>query len=278
VLSISGVIEDRGEESFFRDRPSMVQEVVSQLRLAEKDRTVRAIVLKIDSPGGTTTASDILYNEILSFKERTGVHVVAVMMNVAASGGYYVALPADYIIAHPTTITGSVGVIFMRPDLTALLEKIGVGVQVSKSGKNKDIGSPFRKATPEEEEIMKEVTAGLGKRFIDLVAKHRKAASGNIEEIATARVYMAADAEKVGLIDGIGYLEQALQTARQMAHLPKNARVVVYRRSYYADDNLYNSTTAQMGHGLFGLSGLAGYGLIAKPGFYYLWSPGAVLP
>jgi protease-4 len=127
----------------------MVQEFVSQLRLAEKDKKIKALLLKIDSPGGSVIASDIVYNEILAFKKRTGAKVVVAMMGVAASGGYYISLPADTIVAHPATITGSIGVIFFRPKVTGLMGKIGVGVEVNKSGKNKDIGSPFRQTTAE---------------------------------------------------------------------------------------------------------------------------------
>ena len=93
------------------------------MRLAEKDEKVKAVLLKIDSPGGSSTASDILYHEIVAFKERTGKKVVVCMMNIAASGGYYVALPADMIMAHPTTVTGSVGVILIRPEVSQLMEK-----------------------------------------------------------------------------------------------------------------------------------------------------------
>src|SRR5512143_4226608 len=134
LLPVRGVISDNPQEGLLRTRPSTVQEVVSHLRKAEKDPMVKAVVLQLDSPGGSVTASDVLYNEIRLFKERTGRTVVAVMMDVAASGAYYIALPADFILAHPTTVTGSVGVIFVRPKVEGLMEKIGVGIEVSKSG------------------------------------------------------------------------------------------------------------------------------------------------
>ena len=107
VVPIRGVISDSPREGLVRTRPSVVQEVVSQLRLAEADEDVKAVILKINSPGGTVTASDILYNEIAVFKKQTGAKIVVALMDVAASGGYYISLPADYILAHPTTITGS---------------------------------------------------------------------------------------------------------------------------------------------------------------------------
>ena len=109
VVPITGVITDSPKRSIMRTMPSLVQEVVSHLQLAEEDERVKVVLLKIDSPGGTITASDMLYHEIVTFKQRTGKKVVVSMMNLATSGGYYVSLPADVIMAHPTTVTGSIG-------------------------------------------------------------------------------------------------------------------------------------------------------------------------
>jgi protease-4 len=254
----------------------MVQEVVSQLRLAEEDENVKAVILKIDSPGGSVTASDVLYNEISTFKERTGAKVVAAMMGVSASGGYYISLPADYILAHPTTITGSIGVIFMRPKMTGLMHKVGIGMDVSKSGKNKDIGSPFRLATAEEEKIFQDMTDRLGVRFVDLVAKHRKLEPETIAEISTARVYLANEALELGLVDEIGYLENAVLQAKKLARLPEDAKVVVYRRTEYPDDNIYNTST-RYGSGDLSIISVDLPGSLNqfRTGFYYLWSAAA---
>ena len=161
VIPVRGKIDDDPKLGLLQEKPSMLQEFVAQLRKAEQDDQVHAVLLKIDSPGGSVTASDLLYHEIAGFKNRTDKKVVAALMNVAASGGSSLALPADHIIAHPTTITGSVGVIFLQPKVTGLMEKIGVGVDVSKSGKNKDMGSPFRKTTPDEKIMFQELTDRL---------------------------------------------------------------------------------------------------------------------
>ena len=279
VIPISGIISDSPEEEFFYTNPSMVQEVVSQLRLAEKDEEVRAVLLKINSPGGSVTASDLLYNEILAFKERTGVKIVVAMMDVAASGGYYVALPADFILAHPTTITGSIGVAFMRPKVTGLMEKIGIEMEVNKSGKNKDIGSPFREATKEEQKILQGLTDGLGERFLNLVAKHRKLDKNALQDIATARVYLSDEALQHGLVDKVGYLDEAISKAANLAGLAEDAKVVVYRRTQYADDNLYNSATTQYANSELALINLNLPNSMASlnTGFYYLWLPAADL-
>jgi protease-4 len=277
IIPVSGIISDVAKKGMFRVKPSMVQEIVSHLRLAEKDDEVRAILLKIDSPGGSTTASDILYHEVMAFKKRTGAKVVAVMMDLATSGGYYISLPADSIIAHPTTITGSIGVIFIRPKLTGLMEKIGLGVEVNKSGENKDMGSPFRAATKDEKMILQHLTDTLGQRFIHLVGKHRNLDQKTLKEISSARIYIAEDARQLGLIDKVGYLSDAVSTAKSMAGLSDDAKVVVYRRIQNPNDNLYNTSTIQSGG--TGMS-LVDLGLpetltSLRTGFYYLWSPAA---
>ncbi len=277
VIPVRGIISDAPREGFIRSQPGMVQEIVSQLRLAEKDKDVKAVIFKIDSPGGSVTASDILYNEIEVFKKRTGAKIVAAMMGVTASGGYYISLPADYILAHPTTITGSIGVIFSRPRVTGLMNKIGIDIEVNKSGKNKDIGSPFRAATAEEVKIFQDLTDRLAVRFVDLVAKHRKLEPEIIAEISTARVYLAAEALELGLVDEIGYLEKAIHKAKKLAQLPEDAKVVVYRRTDYPDDNLYNTTTRyNEGQGSLISLELPGALNHMRTGFYYLWPAAAM--
>jgi protease-4 len=276
LIPLKGFISDERQQNFLRSEPSMVQEIVSHLRKAEQDSHVRAVVLKIDSPGGTVTASDILYNEILSFKERTGARVVVTMMNVTASGGYYISLPADYIFAHPTTITGSVGVLFIQPKITGLMSKIGVDFDVSKSGDKKDMGSPLRQSTAEEQRIMQDLTETLGRRFLDLVVKHRKLSEEKLADVASGRVYLADEALRLGLIDRVGYLEDALKEAKNLAGLPKSAKVVVYRRASYPDDNLYNTVTVQQAGGGVPLVNIELPDSIQQlhTGFYYLWAPG----
>jgi protease-4 len=275
VIPIRSIISDEPKEQFFRTMPSMVQEFISQLNLAEKDKDVKAVLIKVDSPGGTVTASDILYKEISAFKKRTQKKIVVAMMSVAASGGYYISLPADHIMAHPTTVTGSIGVIFYRPKLTGLMGKIGVDVEVNKSGKNKDMGSPFRQTSREEENILQDLTDQLGKRFSDLVASHRQLDKMTLAEVLTGRVYLADQALELGLVDQIGYLEDAVVKAKELAGLPQDAKVVVYRRTEYPDDNLYNTSTTRFegkGFPLISVDVLdAMPGL--QTGFYYLWAP-----
>ncbi len=275
IIPVNGVISDKGHNELFFTKPSMLQEVVSMLRKAEKDRNIRAVILKVNSPGGSTTTSDILYNEILRFKQRTGIKLIVMFMDIAASGGYYISLPADYIIAHPTSLTGSVGVIFIRPQFSGLMEKIGVEVYVEKSGDNKDMGSMFRQPTNNETEIFNGVTSKLGRRFLSLVAKHRAIDQDALSKVASGRIFLAEEALDLGLVDRIGYLNDAVLQAKQLAYLPRNPRIVVYRRVKYPNDTLYNTSVNHIGSTPVSLINLGVLENIAglQTGFYYLWSP-----
>src|SRR5262245_8409619 len=154
LLDLSGVLQD---ESFSFSlgapppRVPLLARVREELEKAEQDENVRAVIVKINSPGGTITASDVLYRELVEFKARRKIPVIAAIMDVGASGGYYVALAADRIVAHPTTVTGSIGVLMLTVNSSGLLEKLGVSATYIKSGALKDMGSPFRAMSPEEQ-------------------------------------------------------------------------------------------------------------------------------
>lgn len=276
VLSIDGPISDKPKEGVLKSRPGMVQQFISHLKLAEKDPKIKAVLLKVNSPGGPVTASDILYHEIKAYKERSGVKLVISMMNVAASGGYYLSLPADWIMAHPTTVTGSVGVIFMRPGVSGFMEKFGFAMNVSKSGEQKDMGSPFRVASEADEAIFQELTNQMADRFYSLVQRHRNLTPQQMEEIASARIYLAPEAKKHGLVDEVGYLKDAVAKAKSLAGIAADAKVVTFRRHESQEDHIYNPTAQAgatgEGAGIPSLSRMAGF---PEAGFYYIW-PSAV--
>ncbi len=275
LLPVNGIISEEPREGFMSTRPSMVQEVVSQLRLAEEDEHIKAVVLQINSPGGGVTASDILYHEITAFRERTKVPVVAVLMDLAASGGYYVALPADRILAHPTTVTGSVGAVFYRPKVHGLLDKIGVEVEVSKSGQNKDMASPFRPDTPAEAAQLQTIIQDMGDRFLGLVRERRRLDGEAARRVGSASVYTAAQALDLGLVDGIAYMPEALDQTRELAGLSPEAEVVVFRRSEYPDDTVYNPSAESSAKGPALINVQTPWLLPPRAGFYYLWAAGA---
>lgn len=276
IIPIRGLISTAPDEGFLSTKPSLVQEVVSQLKRAKDDKNIKAIILQIDSLGGTVTASDILYHEIKRLKEEKEIIIVAVLMDLATSGAYYIALPANLIVAHPTTVTGSVGVVFIRPDLTELMNKIGIRVNVSKSGEKKDMGTFYRDSSPEENELFQELVDKIGKRFVDLVSEHRNIDNQSISHVASAKIMLADEAEKLGLIDRTGYINDALDETKKLAGLPDNTKIVVYRRSNYPDDNYYNPITMKSsGKDLYMINlGIDNKATLLAPGFYYLWLQG----
>lgn len=276
LIEISNVITGNEEERplGLAPRESTVTRVKETLRKAEKDHRVKAIVLRIDSPGGGVTASDIIYSELMRFKEKRKVPVVAALMDTAASGGYYVALSADEIMAHPTTVTGSIGVIMLNLNVEALFHKIGVSDTTVKSGAHKDIGSPFRKPTESDRRILQGVIDDLYARFLSRVEDSRKnIPRDKVRALADGRIYTADQALKEGLVDRIGYLDDAIEDAKKAAGL-KKARVVIYHRPKEYAENIYslqNGTQARSGMSAPDLETLFGH---AAPRFLYLWAPG----
>jgi len=225
-LPITGVLVSKKSRE-----GGIVDYVTGSLKQATKDVSIKAIILDINSPGGGITECDKIYREIARFKKaRPEVKIIASMDSVAASGGYYISMLADKILAQSTTITGSIGVISYRPDVEGLLEKIGVRAQVIKSGSKKDMGSPFRKMTKEEEDILQNIINEMYEKFVNIVCSGRKNLTREtILKLADGRVYTGEQALKNGLIDEIGDFEDSVQLAKKLANLPK-ARVQEYTK------------------------------------------------
>lgn len=273
LLEISRVITTQSEESplGLRYQPSVVARLEEELALAAEDEAVRALVVRINSPGGTVTASDIAYRLIADFKAEQKVPVVAQLMDVAASGGYYVALAADRIVAYPTTVTGSVGVVFHGVSLEGLFEKIGVRNQTVKSGDKKDMGSPLRTMTAEERTLLEGMLAEMKDRFLTLVRERRPPLTGEGESlIADGRILSAGQAKEIGLIDQVGTLEESIEVAKELAGATE-ARVVVYRRPDEYADGLYAARAATPP--AVSLFNLDVGPLLQAPQFLYLWAP-----
>ncbi len=248
-----------------------VADVQQKLQLAAADSHVRAIVLRINSPGGEASASDTIYQEVLRFKETSGKPVVAALMGTAASGGYYTALSADCIVASPTTITGSVGVIMDLINMEKLYGKLGLEPVVIKSGEKKDIGSPTRPMTPEEREILQGLNRALFDQFLAKVRERRPGMDEQqLKMVADGRVVSAQEALQLKLVDRVGYLRDAIQTACGLAKI-ESADVVLYRSTASYNTNIY----AQAGMGLLLEEGLDMLLLRRGPTFLYLWMPGS---
>lgn len=207
--------------------PSRIKE---ELEKAAADDRIKAVVLKINSPGGTVTAADVILHEIKEFKAKKGVPVIVCLQGLAASGGYYVAQAGDAIIAYPTCITGSIGVIAMKFNLEGLMNKVGVGEDVVKSGKWKDFWSPFRPASPQEKEMMQHIIDDFYREFVNVVAQGRHLSLKQTLALADGRIFTASQARDLGLVDQLGYLDDAIDLARTKAGLETGARVVIYHR------------------------------------------------
>ncbi len=252
-----------------------MQEAAARLQAAAKDKRVKALVLAIDSPGGTVAASDALHHLVAEYKRKAGVPVVAALMGVAASGGYYAALAADQIVAWPSTVTGSIGTVFIRPEIDGLMDKVGVRAEVTKSGRLKDMASPFRAATEEERLLLQAMIDQFNARFLDLVRQSRPVTEADMKVAADARILTGQQALALHLVDGLGYLDEAIDRARLAARLPVAARVVVYRRNETPDDTPYNTAASEAPgpRSLVDL-GLAGPFDPEANGFCHLWAPG----
>ena len=274
LMDLSGFLSDESTSSLLNittppARVPLLVRVREELKKATDDPKVKALVIRINTPGGTVTAADVIYRELEIFKREKKIPVVAVMMDVAASGGYYVALAADTIVAHPTTVTGSIGVIMLTFNAEGLMQKLGVAANAVKSAERKDMGSPFRAMTPDERAIFQSVIDDLYRQFIARVIDRRKLTDATARALGDGRVYTAEQALGHKLIDRVGYMPDAIETARAAAGIDK-ARVIVYHRprqyraTYYAE--------SQAGDTLFGASAL---GVLAGPGpkFLYLWMP-----
>ena len=276
LLDVTRVITSESERGAFSlaAQESVVARVEAELRQAAKDDDIKGLLVRINTPGGTVTASDILYERLMRYRRENGVPIVAELMDIAASGGYYTALAADEIIAHPTTVTGSVGVIFQGLNFEGLMDKIGVRNQTMKSGDKKDIGSPLRKMTNEERALLEQVLAEMRGRFVGLVRQRRPSVTDAQEKIiADGRIMTAGQALELGLIDRIGYLEDAIERTKMRAGLT-DARVVIYRRSDEFAETLYSALSqAPMSAPQINLINLNIDALMQTPQFLYLWAP-----
>lgn len=261
LVDISGMIVETQSRSLLSlglgsvTTPGYIREVLDK---AAKDNRIKAVILRINSPGGTVSASDIIHHELLAYKRETGVPVVACLMGVATSGGYYLAQAGDTIIANPSTITGSIGVLAMKLNIKGLMDKVGVEGEMVKSGHWKDFWSPFRPATPEEKRMMQEVINNYYRGFVDVVAQGRKMDLKEVRQVADGRIYTAAQAKDLGLVDSLGYLDDAIQAAKKKAGL-EEAKVVRYNRPGSYRPNIY--------------SRFPDLSLAATPQFLYMWWP-----
>jgi protease-4 len=228
LIHVNGVIDSGSSDGIFSSDTAGSEKLVEQLEKARKDSSVKAIVLRINSPGGSAAASEEIYNEILRVRERKPVY--ASMGDVAASGGYYIAAACNRVYANSATATGSIGVIMESPNLSGLFKKLGVDMQVVKSGKYKDMGNPARPLTSEERQLIQGMIDNTYEQFVTAVSNGRRMPIGKVKSLATGRVYTGQQAKNLGLVDDIGGLRETILAAGKSGGISGEPKVAKYGR------------------------------------------------
>lgn len=280
VIDVSGMIVNGRTPGLLSAGENPVSTFREKLDAAAADRRVRAVVLRLNTPGGGVTASDAMYRDVLRFKAQTGKPVVVLMMDVAASGGYYLACAGDEILAYPTTVTGSIGVIIQTMSLQPALSRIGISTEALTSGPNKDAGSPLGEMTESHRMVLQGLVDEFYMRFTAVVREARPGIPADrFAEVTDGRVMSGVQAQELGLVDDLGDLDDAFTRAKALAGIT-DAKLVVYHRELEYVGSPYASAPggmpsaggAQINLLQLNLDGSPG-GLGSPSGFYYLWRP-----
>jgi protease-4 len=279
IIEVSGLIHNGRSPGLISEGNNPVSDLTEALQAAKNDDRVKAVILRINSPGGTVTGSDAMYRQVLRFKQQTHKPVVVLMLDVAASGGYYVACAADQIVAYPTTVTGSIGVIVQTITFKPGLDRIGIHAEDFTSGPNKDAGSPLSVLTDSQRQVLRTLVEDYYQRFTTVVRTNRPNIPTDKFAFATdGRVVSGDQALALGLVDHTGDIDDAFALAKSLAHLEKANLVVYHRPLEYVGSPFARSGVGapaaggtQVNIAQFNLPGaLPGEGA----GFYYLWNPG----
>jgi protease-4 len=274
MIEVEGMLANARSGSFLGPNENPLSLFTQQLDRAAADDKVKAIVLRVNSPGGTVTCSDTMYEMIKQFRAQTHKPVIASAQEVCASGAYYVACGSDVIVAQPTSIVGSIGVIFETFDISGTMFKLGVKSESLTSGPLKDMGSPFKPLDPQARQVMQEMVNEYYGRFLGVVSSNRtELASGGKVQIATdGRVFSGTQAKTLGLVDRVGRLDDAIAIAKEMSKSP-NAEVVMYKRPYGYNGSIYADNSTPTPRANVTTLQLPDAGYFLPTGFYYLWQP-----
>lgn len=276
LLDLDGMISFKEKsEGLLRTKPSAVAFFREALRKAEGDAAVAGVIVRINSPGGSVAASDTIYHDLVRFREKRKVPVYAYIMEVGASGGYYVAAAADRIIASPASVTGSIGVLAMKLNADGLFSKIGVVSETYTSGPKKDFWSPFRPSSPEEQKMLQGIIDGLFARFIAVVhaSRQKQLSEQEIRALADGRIMTAGQARAAGLIDETAYLDETIEAMKKALKI-EQARVVMYTRPGDFASTIYSGMPVP-GPQVINLVSINAEELLSSAGvrFLYLWNP-----
>ncbi|MCL5953089.1 MAG: signal peptide peptidase SppA [Nitrospirae bacterium] len=276
-LPIHGFIGDqekKGGTPLLGGKTDQVRLLDRELEKARRDPHVRAIVLDIDSPGGSVTASDRLYHKILLFRQRTKIPVIAFFGDLGASGAYYTAMGADEVWARPTSVVGSIGVMIANVGVEGLMKKVGVTDRTVASGAEKEMGSPFREMTPEDRRIFEGLVADFYATFLEVVERGRRMEANHLRPLADGRVFTARQALANGLLDRVGYRSDLIDHLKKKLGMNK-LMLVTYRESDEGSPSLLGMDAG----GFRSVSAQALAGLIRSlgPTPLYFWSPGGLI-
>jgi len=274
IIDVDGLLANRRKGGWMRSGENPVSLFIEKLDKAAADRSVKAVVLRLNSPGGTVAASDIMYHHLMEFRRQTGKPVIACVLGIGCSGAYYIACGCDGIIAQPTGVVGNIGVIFQTFSVAGTMEKIGVKAVTIKSGELKDMASPLHDLSDEEHDVLEGIIEHLSGQFFEVVRKGRKEIDEQkMAELSDGRVFTAEQALQQGLIDRVGYLDDGIKWAKDIAGV-KKTRVVIYHRPSNYKPNAYGLAAA----GSDGLGPLVNLELpdwlnAGGAQFLYLWQP-----
>ncbi|HZL38204.1 MAG TPA: signal peptide peptidase SppA [Tepidisphaeraceae bacterium] len=285
IIEVEGMLVNAKSGGLFTATENSLSLFAQELELAERDDSVKAVVLRVNSPGGTVSASDAMYTILRRFKKKTHKPVVASIQEVGASGAYYVSCAADKIVAQPTSVVGSIGVIFESMEFSGTLDKVGARAWAITSGPLKEMGSPFKPLEPRERAIMQEMVNEYFSRFIDVVRTNRPidqtAGVVNLADFQkptytgtfSGRVFSGEEGKKRGLVDQTGLLSDAIELAKKMANAP-GASVIMYKRPYGYSGSIYASGSTPAPKANVTTLEVPGARSFVPAGFYYLWQPG----
>lgn len=273
IIDVDGLLVNRQKRGLIRTGENPVSLFIEKLDKAARDESVKAVVLRINSPGGTVAASDIMYHHLRQFKEQTKKPIIACVLGLGCSGAYYLACGCNGIVAQPSSVTGSIGTILQTFSVAGTMEKIGVKAVTIKSGQLKDMASPLHDLSDEERDVLQGIIDNFYQQFLKVVEDGRNIDQQKLQKLADGRVFTAEQALQEGLIDRIGYLEEGIEWAKEKASMQR-ARVVIYHRSSGYKPNAYGLASA----GADGLGPLINIELpdwLTSGGaqFLYLWQP-----
>ncbi len=224
LIKLEGTIIASGEGDLLSGKGVSPEKIIEQIKKAEEDSRAKAILLRINSPGGTAAASQEIYKEV----KRAKKPVVVSVADIGASGAYWVACGADKIVASPASDIGSIGVILTIPNLQELFKKVGIEYVVITQGKYKDIGNPARPMTEEEKEILRKQAEVIYEQFISDVAEGRKLSRAEVKKLATGLAFLGTEAKKYGLIDELGNFRDAIKLAGKMGKIKGEPEIIEY--------------------------------------------------